>query len=689
MGYRVGTDVGGTFTDLICVTPDGDVVLDKTPTTLDDQSIGVMNGLRQLAERFGLSLEAFCGDLEILVHGTTTADNTMIEMNGAAVGLLVTEGHRDEIEMRRVHKEQIWDPSYPAPPPIARRRARIPIPQRHAYDGEELLALDEDAVRAGVQRLVALGCTSIAVMYLFSFVNPDHERRTREIIFEEFPDVEHISLSHDVMAKGPEFERVSTTLVNAYVAPRIARYVDNLEAELRAAGYRGQLLIMQSTGGVMPPSYVARRAVSVIASGPTGGVMGAAVEARHAQVDDFVAVDMGGTSYDLCLVRHGAPEIKTEWNWRYRYYIGMPMVDVQSVGAGGGSIARVRQGALLVGPESAGSTPGPCCYGRGGDLATVTDADAVLGYLPPTSFAGGRMTLDVDAARGAIERDVAEPLGLDVVDAAWGIERIVNANMANATRKVLAQYGADARDLAMIAYGGNGAVHAWAIAAELGIERIIIPKAAPAFSALGVLVADYVVDIIRSYVTPLSQVDIERLRALMVEVTNEAAAELAPADLAPDAVRTDLFVQMAYQGQNFDMSVPVPEGPALDAGGLMDLAARFHDQHEQDRGFAFRQQQPLVRGVRIVAVGATPKPARLGSAGQVTEPDMARTGTRPAFFDGGFVDTPVYDGPRLGVGATVNGPALIEEPFTVVVVPPATTATLADHLGYELTSSNR
>ena len=398
MGYRVGVDVGGTFTDLICVTPGGEVVLDKTPSTLDDQSTGVMNGLALLAERFGLPLPDFCGDLDIVVHGTTTADNTMIEMNGAATGLLVTEGHRDEIEMRRVHKEQIWDPTYPAPLPIARRRARIPIPERIDFEGNEILALDEDAVRRGVRRLRQLEVRSIAVMFLFSFVNPAHERRAAEIIREEYPDVEHISLSHEVMARGPEFERTSTTLVNAYVAPRIASYVGRLQEKLRTAGYGGPLLIMQSTGGVMPPDYVSRRAVSLLASGPTGGVMGAALAAGRAGIGDFVAVDMGGTSFDLCLVRDGRPEIKTDWNWRYRYYIGLPMVDVQSVGAGGGSIARVRQGALLVGPESAGSNPGPVCYGRGGARPTVTDADAVLGYLPADGFAGGRMTLDVDAA---------------------------------------------------------------------------------------------------------------------------------------------------------------------------------------------------------------------------------------------------------------------------------------------------
>src|SRR3977135_2236247 len=292
MGYRVGVDVGGTFTDLICVTPNGEVVLDKTPTTTDDQSTGVMEGLAQLAGRFGIELSDFCAQLEILVHGTTTADNTMIEMNGAPTGLLVTEGHRDEIELRRCHKEELWDPTYPGPIPIARRRARIPIPERMNFEGDVLLALDENAVRRGVQRLKKLGVRSIAVMYLFSFVNSAHERRTREIVLEEFPDVEHISLSHEVMPRGPEFERVSTTLVNAYVAPRIAGYTANLQDKLRRAGYLGPLLLMQSTGGVMPPDYVSRRAVTLRASGPTGGVMGATVAARAAGIGDFVAVDM-------------------------------------------------------------------------------------------------------------------------------------------------------------------------------------------------------------------------------------------------------------------------------------------------------------------------------------------------------------------------------------------------------------
>ena len=345
----------------------------------------------------------------------------------------------------------------------------------------------------------------------------------------------------------------------------------------------------------------------------------------------------------------------------------------------------MRQGALLVGPESAGSSPGPACYGRGGTHATVTDADAVLGYLPIENFAGGRMTLDVDASRAAIARDVAEPLGLDGVEAAWGIERIVNANMANATRRVLASYGADPRDLAVIAYGGNGPLHACALATELGAARVLVPKAAPAFSALGLLVADYVVDVLRSYVVPISQVEVDRLRGLMAEVADEVAKELAPAGLAEGAAHTELYVQMAYGGQNSDMSVPCPEGLSLDPGGLLDLTQRFHDLHEADRGFAFRNQQPQVRGLRLIARGETTKPGHLAELGAVTDAASAGTGARPVYWGTEFVDTPVYDGRVLGAGASIEGPALIEEAFTVVAVAPGWRCELDAHGSYELT----
>ena len=682
-GYRVGIDVGGTFTDLICVTPEGRVLLDKTATTPEDQSVGVMNGLALLAEREGTELIEFCSLIEVLVHGTTTADNTMIEMDGAITGMLVTEGHRDEIEMRRVHKEQIWDPSYPAPVPIARRRARIPIPQRMDYLGEELLALDETAVRAGVQRLKQLGVESIAVVFLFSFVDPSHELRAREIILEEYPEVAHISLSHEVMARGPEFERTSTTLVNAYTAPRITMYVEQLEQKLQSAGCTAPLLLMQATGGVMPPSYVSHRAVTLLGSGPTGGVIGAARAAAEAGVTEFVAIDMGGTSFDICLVRDGLPEVKADWNWRYRYYIGLPMVDIQCIGAGGGSIARVRQGTLLVGPESAGAQPGPACYGRGGTRPTVTDADAVLGYLRPTGFADGRMDLDLEAAREAIHTEVAGPLGVDLIAAAWGIERIVNANMAAATRKVLAGYGADARELSLIAYGGNGAVHAWAIAEELGVTRVLIPRAAPVFSALGLLIADYRVDLQLAHVSPIRLVDPAQLHRMLTDLSAEAVAELNPAQLNPDQIEIQLFVQMAYPGQNFDMSVPVPSAGET-SEFLAELIERFHDQHLAERGFAFRENSPLLRGVRALVTGSTPHPPTLAESAGVKDLEGARTGYRPVHFGSGFVESPTFDGGLLGAGIRVTGPALIEERFTVIVIPPGWTAELLESSSFEL-----
>ncbi len=683
-GYRVGVDVGGTFTDVVCLTPDGEVIVDKAPTTPEDQSEGVLRGLEQLAGGLGLEVGELCGRLEAFVHGTTTADNTMIQMNGAATGLLATAGHRDEIELRRDHKENIWDPAYPPPEPIARRRARIPIPERVDFEGHVVLELDEEAVRRGVRRLAKLGIRSIAVCFLFSFVNPEHERRAREIIFEEYPDVEHVSLSHEVLPRAPEFERTSTTLVNAYVAPTISRYVERLVSRLRQAGFGGQVVLMHSSGGVMPPESVARRAVALLGSGPAAGVMAAALAAERSGVRDFVAVDMGGTSYDVCLVRDGAPAVTTDWNWRHRYYLNLAMVDIHSVGAGCGSIARVRQGALLVGPDSAGSVPGPVCYSRGGTQPTVTDSDAILGYLPTTGFAAGRMELDVEAARRALSRDVAQPLGLGVEEAAWAVQRIINANMANAVRKVLSSHGADPRELSLIAYGGGGAVHAWAQARELGIDRILVPKASPAFSALGLVVSDYVVDLMRAYVVKLSEVDLERVRTLASELLDEAAKELAPANLALGSTESSLYAQMCYHGQNFDMSVPLPEGLGVRDEHLLELAERFHRLHEASRGFSFPNQQPLLRGIRLIERGRTPKPPVLANLGTESDAQAALTGTRPAFFGDGFVDTPVYDGPRLGPGAEVLGPALVQEPFTVVVVGPGDVLKLDAQGNYDL-----
>ena len=682
MGFRVGVDVGGTFTDFICVSADGAVALSKVPTTLEDQSEGVMRGIEGLARSEGIGVGEFLAETELIVHGTTTADNTMIEMNGAKTGLITSAGHRDEIDIRRGYKESIWDPAYPPPPPIARRRHRIGIPERLDFRGNVVTPLDEEAVRRAARRLALDGVESIAVCLLFSFVDPSHERRVAEIIAEEAPGV-RISLSHEVMPTAPEFERTSTTLVDAYVGPRVATYLARLEQALRAAGFASDLLVMQSNGGIMTAEFLAKRAVAALGSGPTGGVMGASAVAERSQVEDFVAIDMGGTSYEACLVRGGRPNIRSFWNWQHRYLVGLPMVEMHSIGAGGGSIARVEAGALRVGPESAKADPGPICYGRGGTEPTVTDANLVLGYINPDALCGGEFKLRAEGVREAILERIGRPLGLDVVEAAHGIFRIVNAGMSDAIRRVSSEAGYDPRDLHMVVYGGNGPVHAGRQAEELGISRLLVPKTSPAFSALGLLIADYVVDTQRSYIAPSGRADVARIDELFVELERHAAGELRAARLSEDDLEFQRFLNLCYPGQTFDMAVPAStSGDRMTQVDLERTVAAFHDLHEELHAFSVRDEEPVIRSVRVQTLGRTRKP-ELGSLPAATTPasDAIRA-RRPAWWGERFEDTPVYDGDRLFTGHRIEGPAIIEERFTTIVVYPGWTADLDAHANY-------
>lgn len=532
MSYRIGVDVGGTFTDCVLRRPDGSLVLEKAPTTPQDQSDGVLDGLAQLASLEGLELSELLAQTRTIVHGTTTGDNALIQMKGAPTGLIVTEGFRDEIEFRRCFKEDIWDPAAAPPAPIARRRVRLEVAERMTAEGEVETVLDEEAVRKATVRLRNFGVTSIAVCFLHSYINAEHELRAREIILEEFPDVEMVSLSHEVLPKPPEFERTSTTLVNSFVGPPIARYLERLTARLADAGFSHELLVATSAGGVATAEAAARRAVATIGSGPTGGVIAAAGAGIAAGLGDVVSVDMGGTSYDLCLIRGGRPEVKMDWNWRHRYCIGIPMVDIPSVGAGGGSIAWEEGGILHVGPQSAGSEPGPVCYGRGGTEPTVTDADLVLGRLDTGRFAGGRLELDIDAATASLAR-LGSRLGLDVEATAAAAVRLVDAHMTDAIRRVLSLAGADPRRLDLVAFGGMGGLHATTQAAALGMRRVLVPSAAPGLSALGLLTADHVIDDSRGYIVPCQEADLDRLTRLAEELRLRAMAELAQAGV-PD-----------------------------------------------------------------------------------------------------------------------------------------------------------
>jgi N-methylhydantoinase A len=679
-GYRVGIDVGGTFTDLVLVRPDRTIHLDKTATTPHDQSEGVMVGLERLARSEGKDLQSFLAATERIVHGTTTADNTMIQMNGAVTGLVTSEGHRDEIELRRGYKENIWDPSFPPPPAICPRRRRLGVPERLDYEGNVVVPLDEQALRAAMRRLRRQGIESLAVVFLFSFVNPAHEKRAREIAAEELPGVD-VSLSHEVMPQAPEFERTSTTLVNAYVAPKIKRYLANLERKLAADGYARDLLLMQSNGGLMTAGYVADKAVTVLGSGPAGGVVGACHVAGAAGVQDFISVDMGGTSYDVCLVRGGRPHVSSSWNWHHRYLVGLPMVDVQSVGAGGGSIASVVEGALHVGPESAGAQPGPICYRRGGTRPTVTDANLILGYLNPDYFYGGELTLDVEGVARAIDEQIRRPLGLATVEeAAYGIFRMVNANMANAIRRVSATRGVDPRELPLVAFGGNGAVHAGMQAAELDIEQVLIPKTAPTFSALGLLLTDPIVIELRSYITAAAEADLARVTSLYADMREAANASLAAGGFQGRDVHVQRVAYMCYPGQTFDMPVPVEGDGSFGSRDLRRLIEAFHREHEELHTYASRDQMPILRGLGLRATAITAKPELPHISASSRDARSALKGKRRAYFAGRWVATPVYDGVKLRARQTVVGPAIIEEPLTTIVVYPGQRARL-DTLG--------
>ncbi len=665
--YRIGVDVGGTFTDCVLLRPDGSVVLEKAPTTPGDQSDGVIAALTQVAAAEGLSLEELLRQTLTIVHGTTTGDNTMIQMTGAPTGLLVTSGFRDEIEFRRCYKEDIWDPTLPAPYPIARRRVRLEIDERMTAEGEVDIPLDEEGVRKATARLRAFGVTSIAISFLHSYLNNTHELRAREIVLDEYPDVEMVSLSHEVLPKPPEFERTSTTLVNAYVGPPIARYLGRLTERLAAAGYSHELLVATSSGGVATAAAAARRAVATIGSGPTGGVTAAAKVAATADLGDVVSVDMGGTSYDVCLIRDGRPEIKMDWNWFHRYCIGIPMIDIPSIGAGGGSIIWEEGGVLHVGPQSAQSDPGPVCYGRGGVEPTVSDADLVLGRLDPDGFAGGRMTLDLDAARAALG-EVGQRVGLDVQGVAAAAVRLVDANMTDAIRRVLSLAGADPRKLNLVAFGGMGGVHAATQARALGMSKVVVPRAAAGLSALGLLSANHVVDDSRGYISPMAEVDLTHLGALAADLEAAARAELKVANVAEDNVKLEWSLLLVYPGQTFDVSIPVEHPADVDAA-----VNEFHRRNAEARLIEARAQEPILRGVRLTAIGEVDQPAdaTLESVKQI-EP---RSHRRMWVGDQWHEAVPVYDVAAANPGVAIAGPAAIVGPFTTVIVGEQETAT--------------
>lgn len=689
MSLRVGIDIGGTFTDFALMA-DGEIVLEKQLSTPEDNSLAVMSGLEKLAERRGLGLTEFLGTVDAIIHGTTVADNTLIQMKGAVTGLLTTEGFRDEFELRRGFKEDIWDVRLEPPPPIAPRRRRLTVPERILADGSVHIPLDEAAARVAIRRLAKQGVESVAISLLFSFANSEHEKRLAQWVREEMPEAD-ISLSHEVLPRSPEFERTSTTVVNAYVGPRVTGYLDRLVERLTAAGFQRQLLVMQSSGGVMSREYLRGSPIRILSSGPAGGVVGGAGVAAAKEAPDLLCVDMGGTSYDVSVVTGGRSPAEPGWNWHHRYLVAVPMVKVETLGAGGGSICQVGKGGLEVGPQSAGADPGPICYGRGGQRVTVTDANLVLGLLSPDSdFAGGRFRLTRKGVDEAFEEQVAGPMGYSVKEAAFDCWRLVNANMTQAVRRTTAGRGIDPRDLQMLAYGGNGPVFAAIQAQELGIESVRIPRASPAFSALGALAACPMIDEERAYLVAAENVDASRLASLWSELALRAERYFEDAGFASDIVSMRYQMNLRYPGQNWSLTVEATDGSlavgeklSVDDSLCEEAVHRFHALHEKEYGHRRDEESPEITGVRLVTTAVVPTP-RFGGGSVGTRREVAPLSHREANLGRGFESVGIYRGPDLVPGDVVSSPAIIEETLTTIVVYPGWEAVLDESSDYLL-----
>ena len=684
--YRIGFDIGGTFTDFILLdTQRNEIRLHKCLTTPDDPSVGALEGLTELLQAARLTL-AEIGDV---VHGTTLVTNALIERTGARLGLITTRGFRDILEMGTEQRYDIYDLFLRFPDPLVPRRHRLEVAERIDRDGNVLMLLDPDEVRATAQRLISEGIEAIAICFLHAYCNPTHEQQAAAIIRAAFPGIA-VSISSEVVAELWEYQRCNTTCANAYVQPLMSRYIAKLERELHARGFRGELRFMHSAGGLLSPETARDFPIRMLESGPAGGGLATAFFGEAAGHADVISFDMGGTTAKACLIQDGraeiAPMMEAARVHRFKKGSGLPIkapvIDMIEIGAGGGSIASIDEvGLLRVGPHSSGADPGPACYARGGTEPTVTDANLLLGYYDPGFFLGGRMALDRDAAERALAK-VGATLGLNAIDTAWGIHRMVVENMAAAARIHIVEKGKDPRAYAMVGFGGAGPAHAAEVARTLGVKQVLIPPASGAASALGFLAAPLSFEQVRSHPVLLDAPGAAAtIDAILRELTDTARARLT--DEAE--VVTERLADMRLEGQMHEISVKLPDGAITDAtmpeireAFVAAYAARYTSVYAgvgvMAVSFRVRCRGPLPQ-LSLTEAGARPVGA-------------AQKGTRAAWFEGGFVDTPIYDRYAMAPGARITGPAIVEEREATTIIPPGdtvsvdATGTLAIDIGH-------
>jgi N-methylhydantoinase A len=656
--HRVTVDTGGTFSDFVYLNEDtGEVSISKVPSTPDDPSRAILEGVQTL-----LGKGVASADISFFCHGTTVGTNALLEGKGVKTGLLVTEGFRGVYpvgEQARPYGAPIFDVMYDKPALLVPHSLTGEVKERVDFRGEVLVALDETALRQTVRDLKAEKIESLAVCLLFSFLHPQHEQRVREIVIEEMPDFS-ISLSSDIVPQIREYYRLSTTVINAYLQPILARYIAQLDRRLTGAGVgTRQKYIMQSNGGMATFAAAARKAVTTVLSGPAGGVTAGAYACRMTGFKNIITFDMGGTSCDVALIKDGEPSVASRGKIEGRD-LAVPMMDINTVSAGGGTIARVdRFGVLQVGPQSAGAIPGPACYSRGGEEPTITDCNLVLGHLSGENFLGGRMQLDAAKARRAIERKVAQPLNMDALDAAEGIVRIIDVKMEEAIKAISTMRGHDLRDFMLLAFGGAGPVHAGRIARELGMAGVIVPLYPGVYSAIGLIMSDVKHDYVQSRMTPLAKLTPAGVNGMFERLEAAAAAELREDGFAPEAIRISRALDLRYAGQGYEITMPC--GDAAANGGLAALRDQFDAQHKRMFGHNAPEEPVEIVSYRVRGMGLVPP---------VEMPRFKRTGAtlddalrerRRVRMDGEDVDCPVYQRERLDVGLTLTGPAILDQ----------------------------
>jgi N-methylhydantoinase A len=675
---RIAADIGGTFTDIAVLTEDGRLATRKLPSTPASYADAVIQGIIELLDQ----LDSPIGDLEDVLHGCTVATNAILEHKGAKTALLTTKGFRDVLELQRVRVPELYKPLYVKPVPLVPRNLRFEVEERMGPRGDVITSLNEADVRRAAEQIKAADVEAIAVCFLHSYANPEHERRVGEILREELPDC-FISLSIDVLPQKLEYERTSTVVINSYVGPPMKRYVRSMLDQLSQAGVNGRLMIMQSNGGILDAESVIEKPAQIIECGPAAGVVGAEHVARLSGYGNIITLDMGGTTAKASIIEKGnltfAENYEVGGGMSSRsslvggggYALNLPVIDISEVGAGGGSVAWLdKAGSLKIGPQSAGAVPGPACYGGGNDQPTVTDANLLLGYLNPVALAGGTVPVNPDLAREAIERHIAGPMGREVMETAYGIHTVANANMMKAVKGVTTYRGRDPRDFALLAFGGSGGVHAVDLARVLQVKEVIVPVAAGVFSALGLLFSDFKVNETAPFLHLVKDMPLDEMERRFAALAERIAKIVGG---AAAAITFERQADVRFAGQAYELTVPFPDDQSAKA--VDGLCERFEAAHRERYGHAFSGEFP-VEVVNLRLVGSR-KPDGAREIKSDRKPRSEASGSRMAYFgpERGSAETLIVDRAYL-IETPTPGPLVIEEYEGTTVVPPDCTARL-------------